>query len=246
LQGTLPFISIEGLKTTFYTIKPTDDDRSRYDWFHDAVHDMESLFWVLMYICLTRRGPGAGMWREELLQDAPNEDEELEKLLNLNFDNKDQHIILTNKSDLFNPSEMLMKGAIEKFHPYFGPLKSMMLQWWSVLVIALDERKMEYFTIHDQILSILDNVISNLPPESDEYVSFTKQEMERRETVRNERLRLFRSGAGAGTKAVDLQVYESPERAIFTQASSTQPNKFSTEPESPTPRHKKQRREHGN
>ncbi len=207
---------------------------------------MESLFWVLMYICLTRRGPGTGMWREELLQGASNKDAELEELLNLKFDSKDQHIILKNKSDLFNPSEPFMERAIEKFHPYFENLKSMMVQWWSLLVIALDERKIEYLTIHDQILSILDNIVLKLPPESDEYLSFTKKEVERRETVRNERLRLFRSGAGGGTKAVDLQVFESPERAVFTQAPSTQRNKFPTEPESPTPRHKKQRMEHGN
>lgn len=185
------------------------------------------------------------MWREELLQDASNKDEELEKLLNLNFDNKDQHIILTNKSNLINPSEPFMEDAIKKFHPYFENLKSLTTQWWSILIAALEERKIEYYTIHDQILSILDNVISSLPPESDEYVPFTKKEIERREAVRDERLRLFRPGAGEG-KTVDLQAFGSPERAVFVQAPPNQSNKFSTEPESPTPRHKKQRREHGN
>jgi len=195
---------------SFYTNKRSAN-RSHRDWFHDAVHDMESLFWVLVYLCLTGRGPGAGMWREELLQDALNKDTELEQLLNLNFDNSDRHIIFNNKSELFNPSEPFMERAIEKFHPYFENLKSMMIQWWVTLIIALDERKIEYYTIHDQILGILDNTISSLPPESDECLSV--KEIERREAVSNERSRLFRPGAVEGIKAVDLQIFESPERA---------------------------------
>lgn len=243
MQGTLPFISIECLKVGYYN--DDEDEEDRDDWFHDAVHDMESLFWVLMYICVTRRGPGTGMWRSELLPGSDVKDQQLSQLIFNNFDCKYEDTIQVNKLKLFGNPE-LMENAIKKFHPYFQLLKPMMIQWWSLLRAAYKYRKIEYYTIHDQILGILDNTALKVPPESDEYLSLTKKEIERRETVRNERLRLFRSRTGAGTKAVDLQVYESPERAVFTQASSTQPNKFSTEPESPTPRHKKQRRDHGN
>ena len=30
-----------------------DDDET-----HSAIHDMESLFWVVVFLCLTREGPG--------------------------------------------------------------------------------------------------------------------------------------------------------------------------------------------
>jgi len=41
--------------------------------FHDANHDLESFFWVLIHICLTCKGPG-GIRREEL--EEKNEDNE--------------------------------------------------------------------------------------------------------------------------------------------------------------------------
>jgi hypothetical protein len=230
------------LKVGYYNDNKDEEEEDRGDWFHDAVHDMESLFWVLMYICLARRGPGAGMWRRELLPGSDVKDRRLSEIIFNNFDCKHEYIIQANKIKLFG-EDNFMEEAIEKFHPYFRPLKSMMIQWWSVLRAAYIYRKIEYYTVHDQILGILDNAALKLHPESDEYASFTEKEIERRETVRNERLRLFRLGAEIGTKAADLHVFESPERAAFTQASSTRSNKFPPEPESPTPRHKKQRRE---
>ena len=185
------------------------------------------------------------MWRRELLPGSDVKNPQLSRVIFDNFDCKHEDTIQVNKMRLFGEAE-LRENAIKQFHPYFQPFKSMMIQWWSLLRTAYKYRKIEYYTIHDQILGILDNIVLKLPPESDEYLSFTKKEVERRETVRNERLRLFKLGAGVGTKAVDLQVFESPERAAFTRASSTQRNKLPTEPESPTPRHKKQRMEHGN
>jgi len=60
LKGTPPYTSGEILSGGRYF----DHGDSV---FHDAVHDLESFFWVLIHMCITRRGPG-GVRREELEQ----------------------------------------------------------------------------------------------------------------------------------------------------------------------------------
>ncbi|KAG6859222.1 hypothetical protein C0991_001088, partial [Blastosporella zonata] len=32
--------------------------RTTPKFVHEAIHDMESLFWVLIHTCITRKGPG--------------------------------------------------------------------------------------------------------------------------------------------------------------------------------------------
>ena len=43
-------------------------------WCHDAIHDIESLFWVLTFIFLVREGPGMNMLRQELRSDGAKND----------------------------------------------------------------------------------------------------------------------------------------------------------------------------
>jgi hypothetical protein len=63
-----------------------------------------------------------------------------------------------------------------KFHPHFEDLKCMVIQWWSVLRAAYKHRKIEYYTIHDQVLGILDDTIYNQRDESDEHLCLTRKE----------------------------------------------------------------------
>jgi len=56
-------MSMEVMGTDFYSDASLPDDGQL---FHDAVHDMESSFWVLVNICLTLKGPGKNMLRDEL------------------------------------------------------------------------------------------------------------------------------------------------------------------------------------
>ena len=60
LKGTSPYTSGEILSGRRYF-------HGHHDVFYNAVHDLESFFWVLVHICLTRQGPG-GVRREELKQ----------------------------------------------------------------------------------------------------------------------------------------------------------------------------------
>ncbi|KAG6821865.1 hypothetical protein H0H92_000439, partial [Tricholoma furcatifolium] len=64
MKGTFPFMSADVIEgDSIFT--PIGYD-SAPTFTHQAIHDMESLFWVLVYLCMTRKGPGMGMRRDEL------------------------------------------------------------------------------------------------------------------------------------------------------------------------------------
>jgi hypothetical protein len=136
------------------------------NWCHDAIHDIESLFWVMTYICLVREGPGKGMLRGELLNgDAEKTD--LQGVIYRYFDMNNLDSILANKRALFDDRRQLDNDILLKFHPYFEPLKTMMIQWWGVMILAYEHRKFEYYTIHDQIIHIVDKAMKELSENQD-------------------------------------------------------------------------------
>ncbi|THV03620.1 hypothetical protein K435DRAFT_835766 [Dendrothele bispora CBS 962.96] len=87
--GTIPYMSHELLDFSVFII-----------------HDMESLFWVLLYLCLTRKGPG-GDSRDELFdQPAPLEKSTWDLLLIVNcFYDGPIQVIRNNKNILFEKPE---------------------------------------------------------------------------------------------------------------------------------------------
>jgi hypothetical protein len=164
-------------------------------FFHDAAHDMESFLWVLVNICLTRKGPGINMTRDELL---PNQDEDdprdetLEDLVYQLFDSKNESVLLKKKQELLQKPG-LMDGVVEKFQPYFEELKPMVLQWWHTLVLAYQFRGYEYLHIHAHVTDILEGTVGRLKkievtPKDLEAI---QKESERRENYRNDVLNAF-------------------------------------------------------
>ena len=163
-QGTLPFMSVEILKQG--PVFELPDGVTMKDWYHDAIHDIESLFWVITYICLVREGPGKNMLRKELLNgDSDNKD--LQRVIYRYFDTREDHEILLSKQPLFIDYEKMDHDILLKFHPYFEPLKGMMIQWWRIMILAYKHRKFEYYTIHDQIIHIVDRAMKELSENQD-------------------------------------------------------------------------------
>ncbi|KAG6918272.1 hypothetical protein DXG01_015646 [Tephrocybe rancida] len=107
---------------------------------HSLVHDLEALFWCLIYICITCDGPG-GKRRKELRPDykVPKDDEELNiALRHINyclFATNDIQTLANNKSTLFTCNDFV-EHVVPHFHPYFEPLKSLMTHWWNILHVA--------------------------------------------------------------------------------------------------------------
>ena len=232
-------MSVEVLKGDDIYEKGDKTDKSVGPWFHDAVHDMESLFWVLMFICLTRKGPGANMYRDQLLEQDNNN---LKTLIRGLFDDKEMLVILMNKQAHFFRPDKLESEVMANFDGYFQDLKKMMFQWWRILILAYKYRKFEYWTIHDQIIDILDRAIKDLPREKcDDNDEKAKNEVKRREQVRNYRLKDFKVknkvelGSKIEPEFLEESFETSPDRPRPSTRNWGHPPYSDDEPGSPTP-----------
>jgi hypothetical protein len=162
LKGTPPYTSGEIVSTEWYF---RGHHGHNDDVFHDAIHDLESFFWVLIHICITRQGPG-GVRREELEQ--KNELNEayngLRRVIYHLFDSE-MATMAANKARLFTHSLELEPYILDNFHPYFQPLKEVVKKWFHLLILAHKFHAYEYHNIHDMVLEILDCALKSAPPE---------------------------------------------------------------------------------
>ncbi|KAK0200518.1 hypothetical protein DFS33DRAFT_1397272 [Desarmillaria ectypa] len=176
--GTLPYISHKILDKAVNVV-------------HVAIHDMESFFWVVIYICLTRAGPG-GSLRHALKspsEDDDNDSYETRKIRALVyfFFDAPEGDILYNKRKLFdNPGpEHLREHVLNYFDPYFAPLKPVVLEWWRILNLAFKFR--DGFEYRFPILPFqraIEEALQQLPDKYEEdfgVTSFCSAEHSRRE-----------------------------------------------------------------
>ncbi|KAF5376753.1 hypothetical protein D9615_007828 [Tricholomella constricta] len=157
--GTLPFISPEVLMQ----LSMYDANKRRCkegEFRHNSVHDLESFLWVLVYICLTRKGPGIGMVRDELTSDTGPK--RLRNVIRTYFD-ADEHILEKMKHRLFETSDTFESDIIASFHPYFDSLKPLVKKWWERICLAYRHHGNEYYHIHSHILRILNNALPAIP-----------------------------------------------------------------------------------
>ncbi|THU97857.1 hypothetical protein K435DRAFT_50180 [Dendrothele bispora CBS 962.96] len=130
LSGTMPFISHRLLRRIYPPV-------------HTAVHDMESVFWVLLYLCLTREGPGDKL-RDALCKD-PSEIEEdsaeakIGHLVYCFFD-AEEYVLEVNKRGLFEMPNAFQEHVVPSIHPYFDPLKPLLEEWFRILCVAYTPR----------------------------------------------------------------------------------------------------------
>jgi len=159
LKGTPPYTSGEILSGQRYFHGHQDKV------FHDAVHDLESFFWVLIHICITRQGPG-GVRREELEQknQAKEAYDSLRRVVHFFFDT-DMDTMAANKRRIFmNPNDF-EKYVLDNLHSYFQPLRDLLKEWYHLLILAHKFHAFEYYNIHDMVLEILDHALECAPPD---------------------------------------------------------------------------------
>ncbi|KAL1742624.1 hypothetical protein HDZ31DRAFT_42850 [Schizophyllum fasciatum] len=185
-SGTLPFISPELLAFEPKAVVP---NTVKADIYPDAVHDIESFFWVLVYICTTRSGPGGRREEYTLKVDEiedPQQRQEVQRLIRVTrsfFDTDDLATLYGNKAKLREEGlEDFDKHIIPCFHPYFSPFKHAMRSLFQLLQIALKYRGYEYCSIHDRAIGILQRLVDELQaPEYDEGdTKATKDELKKR------------------------------------------------------------------
>ena len=140
----------------------------RGPWTHRVGDDTESFLWLVVFICMYYRGPGRER-REEL----ESEDTEFYKVMHEIFfdDLKDlgraKHKLMTNP-------KRFKEMTLDRFHPYFDPLKGMVQKWYNIqrrLYAALERfNSNEEDHIHTYIQGLLDEAIEAIkrnPPEEE-------------------------------------------------------------------------------
>ncbi|KAI9065067.1 hypothetical protein FKP32DRAFT_1590961 [Trametes sanguinea] len=165
-SGTPPYASAKILNAESVLVDRVEQGRTiPSPVLHDALHDMESFFWVLLYLSITRSGPG-GDRREELrgeLSDAPGQEDviELRRIMYCFFDG-DLKTIAYNKKELFEKSALFEPLVLCHVHPYFEPLKPLLRRWWHLLRLAYRFEGYEYHNIHNFVIKLLEKTLEEL------------------------------------------------------------------------------------
>ena len=175
LQGTIPFISVELLrKRCFHLEKDVP--------IHNAVHDMESFFWVLVHHCLTRDG-NTGNRRKEL-SDKSNK---LAQFVNDLFSDDPKNYAVRSYCLERTSDFGTLLGHI---HSYFNSLKDLLAKWRWLLMTAYGHDGVEYHNIHDCILMILDETIEELKQKQQyDTEAYSMKKMKRKKDWRDWRSR---------------------------------------------------------
>ncbi|KAG6871966.1 hypothetical protein C0995_014424, partial [Termitomyces sp. Mi166 len=198
--GTLPYMSGDVIAGRCLHVPAGFDEAP--DFVHEAIHDVESLLWVLVCLCLTRKGPGLGMRREEELdKESPVYNEELRCIVKKLFEGPDEELEET-KISLHHQWTSFEEEVVVHFHPYFKPLKPYVLKWWNTLILGYRFRGEEFYNIHDYILRILNEAIDKIGNSATEDGEDTLAQVEiaRRKEHKEKRLATFKP-QGTATSA---------------------------------------------
>ncbi|KAG6829042.1 hypothetical protein H0H92_005873, partial [Tricholoma furcatifolium] len=161
--GTLPFMSAEVIQGSSLIIPV--GYHSAPTFTHQAIHDMESLFWVLVYLCMARKGPGMGMRRHEL--DVTNLDVDISRALIQYFDGN-KHALLSEKGNLLRRPQLIEEEIFKYFHSYFYSLKPLARKWWGILNLGYRYRAKEFYNIHAYLIRTINEAVASLPQETNQ------------------------------------------------------------------------------
>ncbi|KAA1477280.1 hypothetical protein DENSPDRAFT_844489 [Dentipellis sp. KUC8613] len=151
---------------------------------HSAIHDLESFWWIILYICLSRNGPG-GAQRDELFQRRGEEAGWLRNIVDCLFETKSEQIRCRNKVELFENLDHLQSFIIPRFHPYFKGLEKLIMEWRTILHFAYETYdEVTPGIVHRLVLAVLDDALKDLqssPLEQDaQATELTQKEDDRR------------------------------------------------------------------
>ncbi|KAG6886785.1 hypothetical protein C0995_004755, partial [Termitomyces sp. Mi166 len=198
--GTLPYMGGDVIAGRFIRVPAGFYQAPKF--MHEAIHDVESLLWVLVYLCLTRKGPGAEMRREELDKESPSH-EGLRKIVDDLFESDNSETLKEAKISRHERSQLFGEEVVAYFHPYFEPLKPYVLKWWNTLILGYRFRGEEFYNIHDYILRILNEAIDKIGNSATEDGEDTLAQVEiaRRKEHKEKRLATFKR-QGTATSAM--------------------------------------------
>ncbi|KAG6889541.1 hypothetical protein C0992_004801 [Termitomyces sp. T32_za158] len=188
--GTIPYMSAEVIARQ--SLFELSGQSKLPPFIHQAIHDVESLLWVLVRLCLTQRGPGIDMRRKELDEHSPDYNHQLKKVVVGLFEGSASQVKETKVKLVRNPDLTVFQNeVVAYFHPYFEPLKPYVCQWWAILLLGYRYRGEEFYNIHDHIIRLLDKAITEIGKDVSEDDKDRQAEIERRKKHKENRLATF-------------------------------------------------------
>jgi hypothetical protein len=118
---------------------------------------MESVLWVLLYICLTREANEDGIRRRELQPNSAKKNNRLLTVLCEIFDKGNTET----RIDCFD-LPAAFEEVLKDVHTYFDCLKPLLLKLRWVLYLAHKYEGVEHYNIHSIVLAILEETIAEL------------------------------------------------------------------------------------
>ncbi|THH13566.1 hypothetical protein EW146_g6674 [Bondarzewia mesenterica] len=161
LSGTDPFISPEILDQQYM---PCVTSRPREEPKHDAVHDLESFFWVLLYLCLARAAPC--IRRKELMSAPLPMKTRLQKSFGRLFEARDRSTLVLSKREVFGVNPALEDDIILFISPFCSPLTCLISEFHGILHEAYKSYSFE--GIHDKVIAAFERAELSLvhqPPQ---------------------------------------------------------------------------------
>ncbi len=158
-------MSAEILAQKIYHRNPAVTNEPDIEVTHRVLHDMESFFWVLVYICLTREGPG-GARRGDL-----SKNEALMMVVYHLFDSPDKENLAESKRSMFAHPDHFEKFVLCHLTKYFEPLRDLLLKWWHLLVLLYrlhgTKKEHDYLEriLHELVLHLIEEALGTLPKE---------------------------------------------------------------------------------
>ncbi|KXN80671.1 hypothetical protein AN958_08514 [Leucoagaricus sp. SymC.cos] len=118
---------------------------------HTAIHDVESLFWVLVYIALCFQGPGA--------EERDIKEESLRDYIRLLFNDESSR---NRKKNIFDKTAKF-EELLSHFHSYFEDLKVLVREWRSILNLAYGfQEGMEFNYPHSIVRKRIENTLQRV------------------------------------------------------------------------------------
>ncbi|KAA1475727.1 hypothetical protein DENSPDRAFT_932556 [Dentipellis sp. KUC8613] len=153
---------------------------------HSAIHDLESFFWVLLHICLTRAGPG-GTRRSGARPYTQDTNKTLCDQIFALFDNSDDGSLLVAKWQFIVSSEDLEQVIQPLIHPYFSCLNHLLSEWRKILSLGYNTYHNGYTpgVIHDLVLQVIDQEKKTLKSKL-EFHSVVRKELKMRLEVESQ------------------------------------------------------------
>ncbi|TFY81590.1 hypothetical protein EWM64_g2420 [Hericium alpestre] len=158
LSGTLAFPPTGPDGSILYSFFSKRDERmdmNLKDVTHDAVHDLESFFWVLCWLCVAREGPGRARHfnTDGLSEEQVAEAIQIHDTVVAAFEQKSTSGIATRKHNILVEMGSFTSTILNSFTPYFEPLETLLCWLHGDLHRAYKNRNFE--GLHGKFLAYL-------------------------------------------------------------------------------------------